>query len=62
LILGIYSIMSAQKNSVKYAKVTKKELELIKSIVGPERVSTGESVLSLHSKDESFHPRRRPKQ
>ncbi len=52
--------MSVQENSVKYAKVTKKDLELITSIVSPERVSTGESVLDLHSKDESFHPRRRP--
>ncbi|HXX33798.1 MAG TPA: FAD-binding oxidoreductase [Thermodesulfobacteriota bacterium] len=45
---------------MKYTKVTKRELELIKSIVGPERVSKGESVLDLHSKDESFHPRRKP--
>jgi D-lactate dehydrogenase (cytochrome) len=45
---------------VKYAKITEKELELIKSIVGPERLSAGESVLDLHSKDESFHPKRKP--
>ena len=49
-----------KKDSLKYGKVTNKELELIRSIVGPERLSTGESVLGLHSKDESFHPRRKP--
>src|SRR3990170_4259696 len=43
-----------------YGKVTDKELDFIREIVGPERVSTGESVLDLHGKDESFHPRRRP--
>jgi D-lactate dehydrogenase (cytochrome) len=45
---------------VKYTKVTNKELEFLQSLVGSERVSTGESVLDLHSKDESFHQRRRP--
>ena len=45
---------------MKYAKVTKKELEFIQSLVGSERLSTGESVLDLHSKDESFHQRRKP--
>lgn len=41
-------------------RITKKDLDLIRSIVAPDRVSTGESILDLHSKDESFHPRRRP--
>jgi len=45
---------------VKYTKVTSKELEFIQSVVGAERMSTGESVLELHSKDESFHQRRKP--
>jgi len=45
---------------VKYNKVTNKELEFIRGIVGPERMSTGESILDLHGKDESFHPKRRP--
>jgi D-lactate dehydrogenase (cytochrome) len=45
---------------VKYTKVTSREIEAIRKIVGPERVSTGESVLELHSKDESFHQRRKP--
>jgi D-lactate dehydrogenase (cytochrome) len=45
---------------VKYTKVTKKELDLIRSIVGSERLSTGESILDLHSQDESFHPKRKP--
>jgi D-lactate dehydrogenase (cytochrome) len=45
---------------VEYGKLTNKELEFIRSIVGPERISTGESALTLHSKDESFHQRRKP--
>jgi len=43
-----------------YAKVTDRELEFIKGVVGSDRVSTGESVLDLHGHDESFHPSRRP--
>jgi D-lactate dehydrogenase (cytochrome) len=45
---------------VKYAKVTNEELEFIRSLLGSERMSAGESVLDLHSKDESFHQRRKP--
>ncbi len=45
---------------MEYGKVTDRELEWIRGIVGSERMSTGESVLDLHAKDESFHPRRRP--
>jgi D-lactate dehydrogenase (cytochrome) len=56
----VFETEVGKKNSVKYTKVTKKELDLIRSIVGPERLSTGESVLDLHSKDESFHQRRKP--
>jgi D-lactate dehydrogenase (cytochrome) len=41
-------------------RVTSHELDLLRGIVGPDRVSTGESILDLHGKDESFHPRRRP--
>src|SRR4030066_2176198 len=45
---------------MKYGKVTEKELESLRKIVGSGRMSTGESVLDLHGKDESFHSRRRP--
>ena len=45
---------------MEYGKVTYRDLESIKKIVGPERISTGESILELHSKDESFHQRRKP--
>jgi D-lactate dehydrogenase (cytochrome) len=45
---------------MKYGKVTDRELESIRGIVGSERMSIGESVLDLHGKDESFHERRRP--
>ncbi len=45
---------------MKYTKVTDQDLEFIRSLVGSDRMSTGESVLDLHSKDESFHQRRKP--
>ena len=45
---------------MEYGSVTDREVEAIRAIVGPERLSAGESVLDLHSKDESFHPRRKP--
>ena len=43
-----------------FGRVAEKELDLIQRIVGSERMSTGDSVLDLHGKDESFHTRRRP--
>ena len=52
--------MPTQKTTTKYNKVTSRELEFIRSIVGPDRMSQGESVLDLHSKDESFHQRKKP--
>jgi D-lactate dehydrogenase (cytochrome) len=45
---------------MSYGKLTDVELDFIRRIVGPERMSFGESVLDLHGKDESFHPKRRP--
>lgn len=45
---------------MEYGRVTDREIEAMRKMVGPERLSTGESILDLHSKDESFHPRRRP--
>jgi D-lactate dehydrogenase (cytochrome) len=40
--------------------ITDADIALFKSIVAPERVSRGESIIELHSKDESFHQRCRP--
>jgi len=45
---------------MEYGKITDRELEFIRELVGSERMSVGESVLDLHGKDESFHERRRP--
>lgn len=45
---------------MEFGKVAQRELDLIQGIVGSERMSVGESVLDLHGRDESFHPRRRP--
>lgn len=36
------------------------DLDRLRGIVGPERLSTGESELELHSRDESHHPPSRP--
>jgi D-lactate dehydrogenase (cytochrome) len=43
-----------------YGKITETELDLLREIVGPDRVSTGESVLDLHGGDESSHLPHRP--
>ncbi len=43
-----------------FGKITAKEIEIFTDLVGPDRISTGESVLELHGRDESFHQRRRP--
>jgi D-lactate dehydrogenase (cytochrome) len=45
---------------MEYGKITDRELEFIRELVGSERMSVGESILDLHGKDESFHERRRP--
>lgn len=45
---------------MEFGKITAKEIEIFTDIVGPDRISTGESVLELHGRDESFHQRRRP--
>lgn len=43
-----------------YQAFTDQELNRLREIVGSERVATGPSILDLHGKDESFHPRRNP--
>ncbi len=43
-----------------FGKITAKDIEIFTDLVGPDRISTGESVLELHGRDESFHQRRRP--
>jgi D-lactate dehydrogenase (cytochrome) len=45
---------------MEYGKVTDRELGSIRKIVGLERMSVGESVLDLHSEDESFHRKHKP--
>ncbi|MBN2060156.1 MAG: FAD-binding oxidoreductase [Deltaproteobacteria bacterium] len=40
---------------MEFNKIEKKDLEFFKSIVDSDRISTGESVLDLHSKDQSKH-------
>ena len=43
-----------EKLLMEYGRVTDRELESIREIVGSERMSVGESILDLHGKDESF--------
>ncbi len=43
-----------------FNRVTAGDIEFLKSVVGSEGVSTGESVLDLHSRDESYHKAHRP--
>jgi hypothetical protein len=45
---------------MKYGTVTNEVLESIRSVVGSERTSIGESILDLHSKDESSYQERKP--
>ncbi|MBW2169573.1 MAG: FAD-binding oxidoreductase [Deltaproteobacteria bacterium] len=40
--------------------LTKRHIKDLESIVGPKRLSTGESNLELHAKDQSQHPGTRP--
>jgi len=45
---------------MNYQKITPKEITILESIVDPKKVSRGDSILELHSKDESYHERCRP--
>jgi D-lactate dehydrogenase (cytochrome) len=45
---------------LKFNPLTNTHLENLKSLLAPDRFSTGESVLDLHAKDESRHPPCRP--
>ena len=45
---------------MKYGNLTKSDIASLESIVGTENISTGNSIIELHSKDESFHKRCRP--
>jgi len=38
-----------------FNRVAAEDLEFLKSLLGVDRVSTGQSVLDLHSRDESYH-------
>ena len=43
-----------------FNRVTEEDLAFLRSLLGPDRVSTGESVLDLHGQDESYHKGYRP--
>ncbi len=40
---------------MKYKCLNKKDIEILRGYTGPDRFSTGESVLNLHSRDQSRH-------
>jgi D-lactate dehydrogenase (cytochrome) len=43
-----------------FRRIETEDLAFLKSLVGPDRASRGESVLDLHSRDESYHRGYRP--
>jgi D-lactate dehydrogenase (cytochrome) len=43
-----------------FSRIEAEDLAFLKSLVGSDRVSTGQSVLDLHSRDESYHGGYRP--
>ena len=45
---------------MKFNPLCQSHLENLKTMVAPDRISTGESVLDLHARDESRHPPCRP--
>ncbi len=45
---------------MNFNSIEKSHIEYLKTVVPEERVSTGESVLDLHAKDQSQHPAVRP--
>lgn len=45
---------------MRFEKIAKRHVRELESMVGPERFSTGESNLDLHSRDQSQHPACRP--
>lgn len=45
---------------MRFKSLDGEDLQTLRSMVAPERFSTGESVLDLHSGDQSPHPRSRP--
>ncbi len=45
---------------MKFNSLTKADVKTLQSMVDTDRFSTGESVLDLHARDQSSHPRSRP--
>ncbi|HSH69504.1 MAG TPA: FAD-binding protein, partial [Deferrisomatales bacterium] len=45
---------------MNHPRVTPEDVARLKRAIGDKHVSTGESNLDLHSKDESYHPPHRP--
>jgi hypothetical protein len=51
VVSGKTSGWGDEKLLMEYGRVTDRELESIRKIVGSERMSVGESILDLHGKD-----------
>ena len=45
---------------MQFSMLNKRHIKDLESIVGTKRLSTGESNLELHAKDQSQHPASRP--
>ncbi len=45
---------------MQFNSLTETHIKALQSMVDADRFSTGESVLDLHARDQSYHPRSRP--
>jgi D-lactate dehydrogenase (cytochrome) len=46
-----------KEHKLKFNPLTETDIKTLRSMVGAERFSTGQSVLDLHARDQSSHPR-----
>ena len=49
-----------KERTLKFHSLTEADIKALQSMVDADRFSTGQSVLDLHAKDQSSHPRSRP--
>jgi D-lactate dehydrogenase (cytochrome) len=57
---GLDGKFSQREGLMGFTEMGSEDLEFLKSVVGSDRVSTGASILDLHSRDESYHKGYRP--
>jgi len=55
-----YAFNRIEEEVLHFSPMTRRQLETLRTLTGPDRFSTGPSQLDLHSGDQSFHPPIRP--